>query len=175
MSRNDLDELDLKILAELQKDCRTPLQDMADRLGHPSSTVHYRVKRLEKKGIIDGYYAKVNPEKIGMDYITIIRIIAQYAPGYYETVGKKLAKVSGVWAVYYSLGEQDFFVLTRSENRETFMATLDAIMAIKGVRRTKTQIMTRVIKEDPRVEINRKAKIHKRKRGKKTTTEDAEQ
>lgn len=172
MSRNNLDDLDLEIIAELQKDCRTPLQDIARRVGHPPSTVHYRVKRLEKEKIIDGYYAKINPERIGMDYITVIRIFARYAPEYYNTVGKELAKVPGVWAVYYSLGDQDFFVLTRSEDRKDFMETLDTIMAIKGVKRTKTQIIARVIEEDPRIDIKGKIKSGRKKRRKKKTEED---
>jgi Lrp/AsnC family leucine-responsive transcriptional regulator len=174
MNRNNLDELDLEIIAELQRDCRTPLQDIARRVGHPPSTVHYRVKRLEKEGIIDGYYAKINPERIGMDYITVIRIFARYAPQYYNAVGKELEKVPGVWAVYYSLGDQDFFVLTRSEDRNDFMETLDAIMAIKGVERSKTQVIARVIKEDPRIDINRKIKIGKKKRRKKKIPEGTE-
>jgi Lrp/AsnC family leucine-responsive transcriptional regulator len=174
MNRDNLDELDLEILAELQKECRTPLQDIARRVGHPASTVHYRVKRLEKEGIIDGYYAKINPEKIGMDYITVIRIFARYAPEYYDAVGKELAKVPGVWAVYYSLGDQDFFVFTRSEDRRDFMVTLDAIMAIKGVQRTKTQIIARVIKEDPRIDVNRKIRSGRKKRRRKNTEKETE-
>ena len=172
MNKNHLDKLDLEIIAELQKDCRTPLQDIARKVGHPPSTVHYRVKRLEKEGIIDGYYAKINPEKIGMDYITVIRIFARYAPEYYNAVGNELAKVPGIWAVYYSLGEQDFFVFTRSEDRNDFTATLDKIMAIKGVQRTKTQIIARVIKEDPRIDINRKIKTEKRKKRKTKNEEE---
>ncbi len=148
-----LDELDIQILDELQRDCRTPLQDIAKLVGHPTSTVHYRVKRLEKEGIIDGYYAKVNPEKVGMDYITVIRVIAAYGPHYYDRVGQELARVSGVWAVYYSLGEQDFFVLTRSRDRHAFMDTLDQIAMTKGVRRTKTQVITKVVHEDPRIRL----------------------
>lgn len=173
MNKN-LDKLDLEIIAELQKDCRTPLQDIAKRVGHPPSTVHYRVKRLEKEGIIDGYYAKINPEKVGMDYITVIRIFARYASKYYNVVGKELSKVPGVWAVYYSLGEQDFFVFTRSENRSDFMATLDEVMAIKGVQRTKTQIIAHVIKEDPRIDIKRKFRTEKRKKRKAKKEEELE-
>ncbi|MFX1578377.1 MAG: Lrp/AsnC family transcriptional regulator [Promethearchaeota archaeon] len=174
MGRTNLDELDIEILAELQKECRTPLQEIANRVGHPASTVHYRIKRLEKEGIIDGYYAKINPERVGMDYITVIRIFATYKPEYYNTVGKELAKISGVWAVYYSLGDQDFFVLTRSEDRKAFMSTLDAIMETKGVERSKTQVIARVIKEDPRLDINSKVGISKKKRRKKKTSKEEE-
>ena len=51
-----LDKLDYKILRELQRDCRI-LQEIADNVGAPVSTIHYRVKRLEKDGVIKGYSA----------------------------------------------------------------------------------------------------------------------
>ena len=160
--RKKLDPLDVKILEELQRDCRMPLQDIADRIRHPNdpsstvptSTVHYRVKRLEKDGIIDGYYAKINPELIGLDYITIIQILVTCKEYSDESIGEDLSKIPGVGAVYYSLGEQDFFVLTRSRNREEFLQILNKIMAVKGVLRTFTQVIAKVIKEDPRLNLS---------------------
>jgi Lrp/AsnC family leucine-responsive transcriptional regulator len=148
-----LDDLDVAILQELQKDCRIPLQDIAEKVKSPTSTVHYRVKRLEREGIIDGYYAHINPEKVGMDYITIIRIMASYGPKYYEKIGNELKGIPGIWAVYYSLGEQDFFVLTRSKDRTEFMEILDKVMSTKGVERTATQVIAKVVLEDPRLQI----------------------
>ncbi|MGQ4911625.1 MAG: Lrp/AsnC family transcriptional regulator [Candidatus Thorarchaeota archaeon] len=148
-----VDDLDLAILRELQTDCRTPLQDIATKVKAPTSTVHYRVKRLEREGVIDGYYAHINPESIDLDYITLIRVMAAYGPKYYERIGNQLKDIPGVWAVYYSLGEQDFFVLTRSRDRTDFMETLDKVMGTRGVERTATQVIAKVIKEDPRLQI----------------------
>ena len=148
-----LDDLDIAILRELQKDCRTPLQDIAVKVKSPTSTVHYRVKRLEREGVIDGYYAHINPDKVEMDYITIIKVMASYGPKYYERIGNELKRIPGVWAVYYSLGEQDFFVLTRSKDRSEFMDTLDKVMSTRGVERTATQVIAKVIMEDPRLQI----------------------
>lgn len=148
-----LDDLDIAILRELQKDCRTPLQDIAVKVKKPTSTVHYRVKRLEREGVIDGYYAHINPDKVDMDYITIIKVMASYGPKYYERIGNELKRIAGVWAVYYSLGDQDFFVLTRSRDRAEFMETLDKVMSTRGVERTATQVIAKVIMEDPRLQI----------------------
>ncbi|MHA2021838.1 MAG: Lrp/AsnC family transcriptional regulator [Candidatus Thorarchaeota archaeon] len=148
-----LDELDFAILRELQIDCRTPLQDIAKKVGAPTSTVHYRVKRLEREGIIDGYYAHINPEKLDMDYLTVIQVRAVYGPGYHERIGKKLSKIPGVWAVYFTLGETDFFVLTRSKDKAEYMEILDALMATKGIERTSTQVVVKVISEDPKLNI----------------------
>ncbi|MHA2396182.1 MAG: Lrp/AsnC family transcriptional regulator [Candidatus Thorarchaeota archaeon] len=148
-----LDELDLAILKQLQIDCRIPLQEIAEKVGSPTSTVHYRVKRLEREGVIDGYYANINPEKLGLEYLTVIQVRAVYGPGYHERIGKKLAKIPGVWAVYFTLGETDFFVLTRSENKSEYMKILDVLMATKGIERTSTQVVATVIREDPKLDI----------------------
>lgn len=154
MSRNkQLDDLDYAILRELQVDCRTPLQDIATKVNAPTSTVHYRIKRLERDRVIDGYYARINPGKLDLDYLTIIQVRAIYGPGYHKRIGKRLAKIHGVWAVYFTLGETDFFVLTRSKDKAEYMKILDMLMATKGIERTSTQIVAQVILENPRLEI----------------------
>lgn len=154
MPKNEqIDKLDRDILRELQKDCRTPLQEIAEKVGAPTSTVHYRVKRLEKEGIIDGYYAKINPEKFGMDYITVIKVQAAYGPGFHDRIGKELAKMKGIWAVYFTLGETDFYVMTRSANRDQYMKILDTLMETEGILRTSTHVVAKVVREDPRLDI----------------------
>jgi len=148
-----LDEIDIGILEILQKDCRTSLEQIANKLGIPKSTVHYRIKKLETEGTIEGYYAKVNAMKVGKDYITISFIRAKYGPSYHEKVGKMLAQIPGVWAVYFVFGETDFIVLARSNDREDFMEKADKIINTHQIERSGTQIVARIIKEDPRIEL----------------------
>jgi len=100
-----LDDIDIEILKILQKDCRVTLDQMSKMLNVPKSTLHYRIKRLEKQGVIEGYYAKINPSKLGKEYITVTLVRAKYGPGYHKKAGEKLAKLPGVWAVYFVLGE----------------------------------------------------------------------
>jgi len=151
--RAKLDDLDLAILRELQEECRTALQEIAARVGAPVSTVHYRVKRLEREGIIEGYNARINPEKMDLEYITAIRVCADYASGYYRTMGEELAKIHGVWAVYLVLGDYDFLILTRSKDREEFLGIIDRMIQVKGVRKTSTQVVAKLLKENPKLEF----------------------
>lgn len=148
-----LDELDVAILKELQNECRTPLQEIAERVGAPTSTVHYRLKRLEKTGIIGGYYAILNSEKLDIDYIAAIRLSIDLSPTHYDKIGKELAKIPGIWTVYLVLGDCDFLVLARSKNRDEFMKIIDRIMQIKGIRQLNTQVVAKLIKEDPRLDL----------------------
>lgn len=151
--KGSLDETDVQILKTLQRDCRTPFGEIADKLGVPKSTVHYRLKRLEREKIIEGYYAKINSAKLGKDYLTVTLVRAKYGPGYHEKVGRKIALVPGVWGVYFIFGENDFIVLARSDNREDYMHKLENIMNMKEIERTNTQVVARILKEDPRIEF----------------------
>jgi Lrp/AsnC family transcriptional regulator, leucine-responsive regulatory protein len=60
-----LDLADRKILAELDKNCRISATQLAKRVRKSREAVKYRIAQLEKKGIITGYIASVNPNKFG--------------------------------------------------------------------------------------------------------------
>lgn len=148
-----LDDLDIAILKQLQEECRTPLQEIAEKVNAPTSTVHYRLKRLERANIIEGYYAKINPSELDLDYITVVRLRVDLAPGFYDHMGAELAKIPGVWAVYLILGDFDFLLLTRSRDREDFIRIMDHILQIKGVEQSSTSVIAKLVKEDPRITL----------------------
>jgi len=148
-----LDKIDLTLLGILQGDCRTSLEKIATRLKVPKSTVHYRIRKLERVGILEGYNARVNAGRLGYDYLAIVSVRAKYGPKYHEKVGRKLAESSGVWAVYYVLGDNDFIVLIRARDREDYMRKLEQISGMTDIERTSTQIVAKVLKEDPRVDM----------------------
>jgi Lrp/AsnC family transcriptional regulator for asnA, asnC and gidA len=68
-------------------------------------------------------------------------------------VGRKIASIPGVWAVYYVLGEFDFIVLIRATNRDDYMSKLEHLSNMTDIERTSTQIAAKIVKEDPRVDI----------------------
>lgn len=148
-----IDETDLKILRILQEDCRTPLEKIAVNLGISKSTVHYRIKRLEEEGVIEGYYARVDAEKIGMDFTAVIFMRGKYGPNYHAKIGEKIARISGVSSIYFVFGERDFIVIARAHNREEFIDRLENVFNMEEVERTDTIVVAKVLKEDPRVEI----------------------
>lgn len=153
-AKGKLDHIDRTILRALQTDCRIPLHKIARKLSVPKSTVHYRVRRLEQEGIIEGYYAKLSPTQLGNDYLAVVLVKAKYGPGYHRKVGHKLATVPGVWAVYYVLGDIDFIILIRAANRVDYMRKLELISSMRDIERTSTQVVANIVKEEPRVEIS---------------------
>ena len=61
----ELDEVDKKILRELQKDARTSFKTIAKNIGVSAATIFVRVKRLTKTGVLKGFKAIVEPKAVG--------------------------------------------------------------------------------------------------------------
>ena len=90
---------------------------------------------------------------MGYDYLAVVLVRAMYGPQYHKKVGFKLARVHGVGAVYYVLGDFDFIILIRAIDRDDYMRKLEKVSSMSDIERTSTQIVARVIREDPRVDI----------------------
>lgn len=72
-----MDEIDKKIVMQLQQNARTPLKTMAEHVFLSSPAVSARIERLEKEGIISGYEAKVNHAKLGYHITAFINLEIQ--------------------------------------------------------------------------------------------------
>lgn len=73
-SQRDLDSLDWKILRELQADARLSYNELARRVGLSSPTVAERVRRMEDGGVIAGYRAEVDPTRVGLTQMALIKL-----------------------------------------------------------------------------------------------------
>ena len=145
-----LDEVDLKILKILQDDAKYPLEKIAEEVRAPKSTVAYRIKRLEKLGVIRGYHAYIDPSSLNLDYLVVTLVKAKYGKDYHEILGQKIAQLPGVWGVYFVLGDNDFIVLARFRNRDEMMNKyLEKLMSMPEIERTNTQIIAKIIRETP--------------------------
>lgn len=69
-----LDEFDFSLIEKLQKDARKPITQLARELGRPTATVRDRLRRLENKGVIQGYTAVIDVAKIGFPIKAIIHV-----------------------------------------------------------------------------------------------------
>jgi Lrp/AsnC family leucine-responsive transcriptional regulator len=74
MSGNTLEAIDWNILGELQDNARTPLEDIARKLGITAEETAARVKRMENEGVITGYRTDVDPRKAGYGISAIISV-----------------------------------------------------------------------------------------------------
>jgi|TARA_B100001964_G_scaffold245768_1_gene335776 Lrp/AsnC family leucine-responsive transcriptional regulator len=154
----ELNKNDLRILQYMDKFGSTNLDAIADSLKISRSTVHYRIRKLRKYGIIKRSVMELDPEKLGLEVSAITSVyvstdkIHWYAES--EDVGKKISKISGVVAVYYVLGDVDFLVFLRAKDKKDLQRLLKDVSSIKGVIRTDTKFIASTIKEEKRLLIN---------------------
>ena len=70
----ELDRTDRKILDILQRQGRISMTDLAEQIGLSTSPCSERVRRMEREGVITGYYARVDPKAIGKTLLVFIEI-----------------------------------------------------------------------------------------------------
>ena len=83
-----IDEIDQRIILRLQEDARLSNAALAEEVGLTVSTVHERVKKLERKGIIKGYVAVVDAAALGKPITAFIRLTVGAQADYIESKNK---------------------------------------------------------------------------------------
>ena len=69
-----LDEVNWQILSELQEDARLSYSELGRQVGLTPPAVAERVRRLEEAGIITGYHAAIDPQRVGMQLLAFMRL-----------------------------------------------------------------------------------------------------
>jgi Lrp/AsnC family transcriptional regulator for asnA, asnC and gidA len=143
--RPGLDELDVLILERLLKDSRKSLRSIAKEIGTPTSTVHERVRRLVKMGVIKRFTAELDTKVLGMDVTALILVSVEGA--YITEVEKALSAFEQVIAVYDITGEFDVAVIAKFRSIDELNNFIKAVLKMPHVKRTVTSIAFNVVKE----------------------------
>ncbi len=115
---------------------------IAKKLGMPISTVNTKLKKFEKMGIIKGFCAVLDPEKLGRGFLIFNLSRAALDPKFkVETVGDKLAVIPEVEEVFFTVGEWDYITKLRVANKEEYTKVIPKIARLithgKGIMTTK--------------------------------------
>ncbi|MEV6847067.1 Lrp/AsnC family transcriptional regulator [Actinoplanes sp. NPDC051411] len=103
-----LDKTDWRLLAELQRDGRSSYAELARAVAMSPSAVAERVHRLEEAGVISGYRATVDPERVGLTVMAFVRL--RYPTGNYRPFHALLDSTPEIVEAHHVTGE-DCFVL----------------------------------------------------------------
>lgn len=135
-----IDFTDRKILSALLSKGRSTFAELAAQVGLTAPTVHDRVKKLERSGIIEGYTAIINPDALGYEITALVHIVtdARVASAEYE---KHLTEISEIQKCFSVAGEETYvaFVLTRSP--KTLEKVLQKIKSTPGTVSTKASVI----------------------------------
>jgi len=148
----ELDEIDIKIIGLLQEDSRLSFNRIAKELGISVGTAYNRIRGLEEKGVLRGYTAIIDPVKVGYPLTAIILIQAEGK--HLLEVESEIARMSNVISVYDITGEFDVAVTARFKDRFDLNKFIKALLKMPYVKRTVTNVVLNVVKEDFRVPLH---------------------
>lgn len=144
-----LDDLDRKILHWYLIDARLSFRELAHKIGVSTTTVQSRTAKMEKAGIIRGYTALFDHDKIGFQLTAITEVTV--AKGKLIELEKEVAKMPQVLAVYDVTGLTDAMVIAKFKSRDDLSKFTKALLAMPFVERTNTHMVLTTVKEDFRL------------------------
>ena len=147
-----LDDLDIKILNMLQRNGRTKRNEIAESISLSIPSVSERLNKLEQKGIIEGYYTKVNKKAFGLDIMSYIHVNMDSSKHYKDLVSR-VQKMPQILECHSILGEGSHLLKVVVKNTEALEKLLGEIQAWPGVVSTKTTFVISKIKETTVIDI----------------------
>jgi DNA-binding Lrp family transcriptional regulator len=140
-----IDDVDIKIMSELQEDARKSLREIAEKLGVAEGTVYNRIHKLKEMGVIERFIPVINFSKLGYDLTALIGIVGDGK--HIVDVEKQLVKENNVTAVYDVTGEFDAIVVAKFKNRSDMDEFIKRLLSMRYVNRTYTMLVLNVLKE----------------------------
>lgn len=153
MAANKLDEIDRKILAELQDDGRMTNVELARRVGISAPPCLRRVRTLEEAGYIRGYHADVNPRELGFE-VQVFAMVGLHSQA--EADLSAFEQRCRAWPLVREChmlnGEIDFILKCVAPDLSTFQTFLtEDLTSAPNVASVKTSLVIRCAKDKPGV------------------------
>lgn len=147
-----IDEIDRQIVTLLQQDARLSNAALAEKVGLTTSTVHERVRKLERNGIIKGYVAVVDSEALGKSITAFIRLSVAATSGNYieskNSVMEVCADEPDILECHGVAGEDCYMLKVRVADPKELEKLIERIRCRANIARSTTSIVLSTFKED---------------------------
>lgn len=141
-----LDELDKKILRILQEDGRIQYSKIAKNIRIGETTVRTRVRRLREKGVLLGFTAIIDPEKVGKSIMAIMGFVVE--PREIMKIADELTRFKQLTSVYESGGPYNIMALSFFDHTEELGRLLNqSIYPLVGIRGCQVILLIERFKE----------------------------
>jgi len=144
----DLDERDLAILRTLQEDARTTYAEIGDRVGLAPSTVHQRVRRLERSKVIRAYRADLDPEPLGL-FVTALVSVMPLDPKQADDLPDRVVELPEVEACHSVAGDENYILKVRTRTTSDLEDFLRRLREKAGVQTRTTIVLSTPFENRP--------------------------
>jgi Lrp/AsnC family leucine-responsive transcriptional regulator len=150
-----IDEIDRQILNILQQNARTPNAEIARQVGMAPSAVLERIRKLELRGAILGYEARINPEALGLHLLAYVFVRAEETAAEEERTGELLAQIPEVQEVHHIAGEDCYLAKVRVPDAKSLGRLLrHGFRDIGSVRSTRSTIVLETLRESTQLPMD---------------------
>jgi|SRR5437867_1060584 len=148
-----INDLDRQILTILQGNSRTSNAEIARKVGLAPSAVFERIRKLEERGVVQAYTARIEPHAVGLGLVAFTFVRSNDRPGGIQTA-EKLAEIPEVLEVHHVAGEDCFLVKVRAADTEALGRLLrERLGKIGTITSTRTTIVLETVKESSELPI----------------------
>ena len=148
MTAAELDRIDLLLLGELQRGARLTNAELAERVHLSPSACLRRVQRLEREGVIAGYRAEVDPERLGLGLQAFVRVqLARHDAASVAAFSDAVDQWGEVVACHALTGDMDYLLQVMVRDLEHFSRfLLDRLLNQAGVADVNSSFVLRTVK-----------------------------
>ncbi len=147
------DQIDLKILRNLQAQGRSRLADIAAEVDLSAPAVMERVKKLEANGVIKGYAALLNGKLVGKDITAFIGVSIGHQRDL-DRFAMHMLEYPDVLECHHITGDESFILKVKAGNTGLLEKLLGEIRSVEGVTRTVTRIVLSTAKESQILDLD---------------------
>jgi DNA-binding Lrp family transcriptional regulator len=147
-----MDDIDRRILAELQEHGRLTVTELADRVQLTAAPCHRRLRELERSGVITGYRAVLDPAAVGLGFEALVSVTLDRGDAVTVTAFETaLAAVPQIRHAERLFGDPDYLLRVVATDLDGYATLRDHSLAtLPGVQRiTSTIVMKRIIDNRP--------------------------
>lgn len=150
-----LDETDRRILRTLQDDGRVTNQELANRCGLSPAACYDRVKRMREGGVIRGYTALLDPDKIGRSLMIFIEVhLDRTTDDAFAAFAQHVRSLPEVMECHMVAGGFDYLLKVRVADMAAYRAFLGETLAgMPGLRETRTYAVLEEVKQSTALPI----------------------
>jgi Lrp/AsnC family transcriptional regulator, leucine-responsive regulatory protein len=140
-SRGALDAVDRHLLSLLRDDGRRSYADLARETGLSTSAAHQRVRRLEQRGVVTGYCARIDADALGLPLAAFVSVkpIDPAAP---DDAPERLRHLSAIEACHSVAGDESYILQVRVAGPAELEVLLQDIRAAAGVSTRTTVVLS---------------------------------
>jgi Lrp/AsnC family transcriptional regulator, leucine-responsive regulatory protein len=144
--QENLDEIDIQILERLQANARATWTELSSDLGLTAPAIAERTRKLEERGIIQGYHAQLEPERLGCGLLAYIAVQLRY-PDARQPFLDRIQTMPEILECHHMSGEDDYWLKVRCANTKALERIISQEFQTHEGIKTRTTIVLSSLKD----------------------------